>query len=99
MPENPATKRFTIPIGPQHPALKEPISLRMTVEGEVIRDADLRLGYNHRGMEKLAEEMRCGFATLAQRINDLLGGLHGEEHKQLRELIHRVEKIEWRMGI
>jgi membrane-bound hydrogenase subunit alpha len=48
--------KFQIPIGPQHPALKEPISLRMTVEGEVIKDADLRLGYNHRGIEKLAEE-------------------------------------------
>jgi membrane-bound hydrogenase subunit alpha len=48
--------KFQIPIGPQHPALKEPISLRMTVEGEVIRDADIRLGYNHRGVEKLAEE-------------------------------------------
>jgi len=48
--------KFQIPIGPQHPALKEPISLRMTVDGEVIRDADIRLGYNHRGIEKLAEE-------------------------------------------
>jgi NADH-quinone oxidoreductase subunit D len=48
--------KFQIPIGPQHPALKEPISLRMTVEGEVIRDVDIRLGYNHRGLEKLAEE-------------------------------------------
>ena len=48
--------KFQIPIGPQHPALKEPISLRMTVEGEVIRDADIRLGYNHRGLEKLAED-------------------------------------------
>ncbi|MBN2264276.1 MAG: nickel-dependent hydrogenase large subunit [Candidatus Aminicenantes bacterium] len=47
--------KFQIPIGPQHPALKEPISLRMTVEGEVITDADIRLGYNHRGVEKVAE--------------------------------------------
>jgi membrane-bound hydrogenase subunit alpha len=47
---------FEIPIGPQHPALKEPISLRMTVEGEVITGADFRLGYNHRGVEKVAEE-------------------------------------------
>jgi membrane-bound hydrogenase subunit alpha len=47
---------FQIPIGPQHPALKEPIGLRMTVDGEVITDADIRLGYNHRGVEKLAEE-------------------------------------------
>lgn len=48
--------KFQIPIGPQHPALKEPISLRMTVEGEVIVDVDIRLGYNHRGVEKVAEE-------------------------------------------
>ncbi len=48
-------KRIKIPVGPQHPALKEPISLRMTIEGEVIKDADIRLGYNHRGIEKLAE--------------------------------------------
>jgi len=47
--------KVQIPIGPQHPALKEPISLRMTVEGEVIKDVDIRLGYNHRGVEKLAE--------------------------------------------
>jgi len=47
---------FKVPIGPQHPALKEPISLRMTFEGEIIKDADLRLGYNHRGIEKLAEQ-------------------------------------------
>ena len=56
--EDPRRKvmKVQIPIGPQHPALKEPISLRMTVDGEVITDADLRLGYNHRGLEKLAEE-------------------------------------------
>jgi len=47
--------KVQIPIGPQHPALKEPISLRMTVDGEVITDADIRLGYNHRGVEKVAE--------------------------------------------
>lgn len=47
---------FKIPIGPQHPALKEPISLRMTLDGEMIKDADLRLGYNHRGVEKVAED-------------------------------------------
>jgi membrane-bound hydrogenase subunit alpha len=46
---------FKVSLGPQHPALHEPISLRMTLDGEIIRDADLKLGYNHRGIEKLAE--------------------------------------------
>jgi len=47
--------KVTIPIGPQHPALKEPISIRLSIDGEIITGADLRLGYNHRGIEKLAE--------------------------------------------
>ena len=46
---------YTIPIGPQHPALKEPTSFRLEVDGEFIVNADLRLGYNHRGIEKLTE--------------------------------------------
>jgi len=46
----------TIPIGPQHPALKEPINLMVTVDGERIVDVDMRLGYNHRGIEKAAEQ-------------------------------------------
>ncbi|MDD5687396.1 MAG: nickel-dependent hydrogenase large subunit [Elusimicrobia bacterium] len=48
--------RITIPIGPQHPALKEPESFRITLEGEKIVDVSLRLGYNHRGIEKACEE-------------------------------------------
>jgi membrane-bound hydrogenase subunit alpha len=47
---------FKVALGPQHPALHEAVSLRMTLDGEVIRDADLKLGYSHRGIEKLAEE-------------------------------------------
>lgn len=45
----------TIPIGPQHPALKEPESFIITLDGEKIVGADMRLGYNHRGIEKACE--------------------------------------------
>lgn len=47
---------FTVPIGPQHPALKEPGNFQFTVEGEIVTGAYVRLGYAHRGMEKAAEE-------------------------------------------
>jgi ech hydrogenase subunit E len=47
--------RFTIPIGPQHPALKEPGHFKFTVDGEIVTRADVRLGYAHRGIEKIAE--------------------------------------------
>jgi Ni,Fe-hydrogenase III large subunit len=38
-----------IPIGPQHPALKEPENFTITLNGETIVNMDMRLGYNHRG--------------------------------------------------
>ena len=47
--------KVTIPIGPQHPALKEPASFNVTLDGEKIVHMTLKLGYNHRGMEKAAE--------------------------------------------
>jgi NADH-quinone oxidoreductase subunit D len=48
--------RVTIPIGPQHPSLKEPESFNITLEGERIMMAEVKLGYNHRGLEKAAED-------------------------------------------
>ncbi len=49
-------QKFIVPIGPQHPALKEPGHFEFTVEGEVITGATVRLGYVHRGIEKSTED-------------------------------------------
>jgi NADH-quinone oxidoreductase subunit D len=49
-------REVSIPIGPQHPALKEPESFLITLRGEKITAAGVRLGYNHRGIEKACEE-------------------------------------------
>ncbi len=48
-------QKFYVPIGPQHPALKEPGHFEFTVDGEVITEARMRLGYVHRGIEKAVE--------------------------------------------
>jgi NADH-quinone oxidoreductase subunit D len=48
-------KETLIPIGPYHPLLEEPEFFKFYVEGEKIVDAEVRVGYNHRGIEKLAE--------------------------------------------
>jgi NADH-quinone oxidoreductase subunit D len=45
-----------IPIGPQHPALHEPAMFELTLQGERILKTQMRLGYNHRGIEKACEE-------------------------------------------
>lgn len=43
--------KYEVPIGPLHPALKEPIMLRFTLEGERIVDVDVICSQNHRGIE------------------------------------------------
>ncbi len=45
-----------IPIGPQHPALKEPVNFRIIADGEKIVRLERDLSYNHRGLEKAAEQ-------------------------------------------
>lgn len=47
--------KIIIPIGPQHPALKEPESFTLLLEGERIAASNVTLGYNHRGIEKACE--------------------------------------------
>lgn len=49
-------EKFIIPIGPQHPALKEPGHFEFTVDGEIVTGASVRLGYVHRGIEKATEQ-------------------------------------------
>lgn len=48
-------QRITIPIGPQHPSLKEPGCFTITLEGEKVVNAVVGVGYNHRGLEKACE--------------------------------------------
>ncbi len=45
-----------IPVGPQHPALHEPLLLKAYAYGEEIVKVEVNTGYNHRGIEKLAEK-------------------------------------------
>ncbi len=55
MLQNEKQEKFIVPIGPQHPALKEPGHFEFTVDGEVVTAASVRLGFVHRGIEKGTE--------------------------------------------
>ena len=56
----------TVPMGPLHITSDEPGHFRLYVEGEEIVDADYRMFYVHRGMEKCAEA-RMNYAGLRTR--------------------------------
>ena len=45
-----------VSIGPHHPALKEPVNFKVIADGEKIVRLELDLSYNHRGVEKAAEQ-------------------------------------------
>ena len=68
---------FKIPFGPQHPALKEPESFSLALKGEKIMGVDIRLGYNHRGIEKACEERSYVQGVyLAERICGICSHSH-----------------------
>lgn len=48
-------KRTIIPLGPFHPLLEEAECYKLYVEGETVVDIDMRIGYMHRGIEKLSQ--------------------------------------------
>lgn len=56
MHDIPESGDVKLPLGPQHPALKEPESFLITLRGEKITAINIKIGYNHRGIEKACEE-------------------------------------------
>ena len=63
-----------MPLGPLHMTSDEPGHFRLYMDGEHIVDADYRLFYVHRGMEKLAEitdELRPGDVPHRPHLRDL----------------------------
>jgi NADH-quinone oxidoreductase subunit D len=51
------TEPFSLNAGPQHPSTHGVFRMRLTLDGEVIKDVEPIFGYLHRGVEKLAEDL------------------------------------------
>lgn len=52
-----AANDFVVNIGPQHPATHGVLRFRTAVDGETIKKIDVYMGYIHRGVEKLCEDL------------------------------------------
>lgn len=48
---------FVVNIGPQHPATHGVLRFRTAIDGETIKKIDVYMGYIHRGVEKLCEDL------------------------------------------
>jgi NADH-quinone oxidoreductase subunit D len=81
-----------VPIGPQHPALKEPESFMVDLQGEKISAVTLRLGYNHRGIEKGCEERTyVQDVYLVERVCGICSQSHSTAFVQAVEEIAGLE--------
>jgi len=84
--------RTIVPIGPYHPLQEEPEFFTLTVEGEKVVDIDVRIGYNHRGIEKLSETKTFDqIPFVVERICGICSTSHPFAYVQAVEDIFPVE--------
>jgi membrane-bound hydrogenase subunit alpha len=92
-----------VPIGPYHPLQEEPEFFKLHVEGENVTKLDIEIGYNHRAIEKLAEnkswdqvvflvERICGICSTSHpaastNAQEDLGGIQAPERAQFIRMI------------
>ena len=66
-----------ITMGPVHSAAIEPYRVRLFVEDEVVRDAEINIGINHRGIERIMEGLPVEKAnSLTEKICGICSNVH-----------------------
>ncbi|MGC9317837.1 MAG: nickel-dependent hydrogenase large subunit [Armatimonadota bacterium] len=84
--------KLSFPIGPQHPALKEPENLRFSVDGELVVDADIRIGYVHRSIERSCSERNyVQDLYLCERVCGICSNAHTLAYCMAVEKLTEVE--------
>lgn len=80
--------KMVVPIGPQHPLLKEPVAFTLTLEGEHVTDSTMRMGYVHRGIERLCEQRSYVQAIhLLERVCGICSHVHTTTYCQAVEAL------------
>ena len=66
-----------IPMGTVHPAALEPYRVRLFVEDEIVREAEITIGVNHRGIERIMEGLPVEKANaLTEKICGICSNSH-----------------------
>jgi Ni,Fe-hydrogenase III large subunit/Ni,Fe-hydrogenase III component G len=86
---------FEIPVGPVHAGIIEPGHFRFSVAGEPIINLEVRLGYAHKGVEKLFEATPYAYGVyLAERVSGDNSFAHSLAYCQAVERLAGVEAPE-----
>ena len=82
----------TVPFGPQHPVLPEPIHLDLELKDEKVIRAVPSIGYVHRGLEKLVEKRDFKqFIYVAERVCGICSFGHGWGYAKAIEGLMGIE--------
>ena len=99
------TDQYTLNIGPQHPSTHGGLHVEALMDGEIVVDAIVHLGYVHRSVEKIAESRTyTQFIPYASRLDYLathlptLGYVQAVEKLTGAEVPERTEYIRIILG-
>jgi len=84
-------RKPVLAIGPFHPLQEEMEFFQLTVDGEIVTDINVRISYNHRGIEKLSESLQFDQVPfLVSRICGICSASHPLAYVQAVEEIAHV---------
>ncbi len=88
-------RKSVLTVGPFHPLQEEMEFFQLTVDGETVTDIDVRISYNHRGIEKLSESLQFDQVPfLVSRICGICSASHPLAYVQAVEEIAQVQPPE-----
>jgi NADH-quinone oxidoreductase subunit D len=86
------TSKTLIPIGPYHPLQEEAEFFQLMVEGETVVDMDVRISYNHRGIEGVAMKRTWDQVPyLVERVCGICSASHPLAYVQAVEELAEAE--------
>ena len=84
--------RPVLPVGPFHPLQEEMEFFQLTLDGEIVTDIDVRISYNHRGIEKISESLQFDqVPLLVSRICGICSASHPLAYVQAVEEIAGIK--------
>jgi len=85
-------KNPVLAVGPFHPLQEEMEFYQLTLDGEIVTDIDVRLSYNHRGIEKISETLQFDqIPYLVSRICGICSASHPLAYVQAVEELADVK--------
>ena len=92
---NKKVRKPVLAVGPFHPLQEEMEFFQLTVDGEIVTDIDVRISYNHRGIEKISESLQFDQVPfLVSRICGICSASHPLAYVQAVEELAGVKPPE-----